>query len=122
MEELVPIILFLTTGLVIISFFYLRMRERQALIEKGLSAEQIQAMYVKKPGLQGYTLIKIGIVLVFFGIGLGVGSLFGNYEDNWNDDRAGVLMATSIFVFTGIGFIVANLVGKKLERSENEKR
>ncbi|HEX2982933.1 MAG TPA: DUF6249 domain-containing protein, partial [Ignavibacteriales bacterium] len=104
MEELVPIVLFLTTGLVITSFFYLRMRERQALIEKGLSAEQIQAMYVKRPGLQGYTLIKIGIVLVFFGIGLGVGSLFGNYEDNWNDDRAGVLMATSIFVFTGIGF------------------
>lgn len=121
MEELVPIILFLTTGLVIISFFYLRMKERQSLIEKGLSAEQIQAMYYKKPiVIRGYMLLKIGLILVFFGLGLGVGSIFQVIGYDWHNDATDTIMATSIFVFTGAGFIVANLIGKKLEKKEEK--
>jgi hypothetical protein len=116
MQELVPIVLFLTVGITIISFFYFIARERQLLIQKQTPVEDKDALKGKNPGRQGYTLVKIGIILVFFGIGLGAGTPFVDRGDSYE-----TMMAVSIFVFTGLGFIVANIVGKKLEKREEEE-
>ncbi len=54
-------------------------------------------------------LFKIGIIAIFFGIGLGLGMISGSDEGTRE-----IYMPASIFIFTGIGFVIANLVGNKM--------
>ena len=111
----IPIIMVLVIGVVLVSYYYLRSRERQILIEKGLDAESIKEFFdSRKSEKSPYNLMKIGIISVAFGLGLGMGIGFGDRggEDFW--------VPLSLFVFTGVGFIVANIVGKKLD--DNEKK
>ena len=115
-EVLVPIILILVVGIVLVTFYYLRSRERQLLIEKGLDAESIKEFFnSRRSERSSYNLMKIGIIAVTFGLGLGFGFGFSNNGQNE------FLIPLSIFVFTGIGFIVANVVGKKLDDKEKNK-
>ena len=110
---LIPIILILVVGIVLVTFYYLRSRERQLLIEKGLDAESIKEFFSsRKYGKSSYNLMKIGIISVAFGLGLGLGLGLGRYGQNefW--------IPLCIFVFTGTGFIVANIVGKRLDDKE----
>ena len=104
----IPIVMFLVIGLIVVTFFYYRSREKQMLIEKGLSAEDIKQFFQKQKDY--FILTKIGIISIFFGIGLGLGFLSGD------EAAREIWMAPSIFVFTGIGFVVANLVGNKMRK------
>ncbi|MCX6149133.1 MAG: DUF6249 domain-containing protein [Ignavibacteriales bacterium] len=113
----IPIIFLLVSGLIVIAAIYYRSRERQMLIEKGLSAEQIREFFKDKiiAKKDSYILLQVGIISVFFGIGIGIGLMLEDWtsKDYWN-----VLF---IFTFTGAGFIVANLVAKKLSNGNKEK-
>ena len=114
LEILIPIIMILVIGIVLVTYFYLRSKEKQLIIEKGLDSESIKLLYNNyKLNRSSYNLMKIGIILVSLGIGFGFG-LIG--EENGKE----FLMPLSIFVFTGIGFITANIVGKKLD--DKDKR
>jgi len=103
----IPIIMMLVIGLIFVTYFYLKSRERQMLIEKGLSAEDIKQFFERKKDHS--VLIKIGIIAIFFGIGLGLGMISGSDEGTRE-----IYMPASIFIFTGLGFVVANLVGNKM--------
>ncbi len=105
----IPIIMFLVIGLIIVTAIYYRSRERQMLIEKGLSAEDMKKFFEQKR--DPFWLLKVGIISIFFGIGLGIGLMSGVEETRE------VVTPTSIFVFTGIGFVIANLYGNKLRRN-----
>jgi Domain of unknown function (DUF6249) len=102
----IPIIAILVTGLVLVTFYYLRSKERQMLIEKGLSAESIKEFFESKR--DSFRWFKIGIVSILFGVGLGLGMIL---QDNTDKDYWIVLF---LFVFTGLGFVIANLLGNKL--------
>jgi uncharacterized membrane-anchored protein YhcB (DUF1043 family) len=104
----IPIVMFLVIGLIIVTYLYYRSREKQMLIEKGLTAEDIKQFFQKQKDY--FMLTKMGIICIFFGIGLGLGFLSGD------DAAREIWMAPSIFVFTGIGFVVANLVGNKMRK------
>ena len=111
----IPIILFLVIGVVLVSYYYLRSRERQILIEKGLDAESIKEFFnSKRSEKSSYNLMKIGIISVAFGLGLGLGIALGDRggEDFW--------VPLFLFVFTGAGFIVANIVGEKLDNKDKK--
>ncbi|MCK7528040.1 MAG: hypothetical protein MZV64_65835 [Ignavibacteriales bacterium] len=54
--------------------FY-KSKEKQMLIEKGLSAEEIKKFFEEKR--DGLWLMKIGIISIFFGLGLGIGMMSG---------------------------------------------
>ena len=111
----IPIIMLLVVGLIFVTYFYFKSRERQMLIEKGLSAEDIKQFFERKKDRS--VLIKIGIIAIFFGIGLGLGMISGTDESTRE-----IYMPASIFIFTGIGFVVANLIGNKMRekyKSEN---
>jgi len=103
----VPIIFFIVIGLVIVVSVYFRSRERQMLIEKGLDAQSIKEFFENKK--DPYVLMKIGIITLSFGIGLGIGLMLQDYngKDYW--------VPFMLFVFTGLGFISANFIVKKLE-------
>jgi len=102
----IPIVMFLVIGIVIVTFVYFRSRERQMLIEKGLSAEEMKLFFEQKR--DPYMMMKIGIISIFFGLGLGIGMLSGD------EATREVWMPMTIFVFTGIGFVVANVLGNKM--------
>jgi hypothetical protein len=103
----IPIVMFLVVGLVLIAFIFYRSRERQLLIEKGLSADEIKQFFTQKK--DPFILYKIGIISIFFGLGLGLGIMMEQYgqKDFW--------VPLLLFVGTGIGFVVANLSGNKLK-------
>ena len=101
----IPIVMFLITGLVLIAFIYYRSRERQLLIEKGMSAAEIKQFFQQKK--DPFILFKIGIIGIFFGLGFGLMLEQYGQKDFW--------VPLLLFVGTGIGFVVANLSGNKLK-------
>ena len=104
----IPIVMFLIIGLIFVTYLYYRSRERQMLIEKGLSAEEIKQFFQKQKDY--FILLKMGIIAIFFGVGLGLGMASGD------EAAREIWMAPAIFVFTGIGFVVANLIGNKMRK------
>lgn len=106
----IPIIITLVIGLVLVTYFYFRSRERQMLIDKGLNAEQIKEFFDRKK--DSFVLLKIGIIVFFFGLGLGFGMMLQDATDKeyW--------VPFGLFVLTGVGFIVANLVSRKMMKEK----
>jgi len=106
----VPIIFFLVTGLVIVSYYYFRSRERQLLIDKGLTPEQIREFFkYKKDHL---IWLKIGVISILFGLGLGFGMMLEDIKggDYW--------IPLFIFTFMGIGFVAAFFLARKYDTNQ----
>ena len=108
-EIIVPTVFFLSTGFIIFSFLYFRSNERQWMIEKGLSAEQITELFKAKRN--PVTWLRIGVVLFIFGICLGIGLMLDRATDNefW----------IPLLVISGIGsgFIAAFFIGNKYDKT-----
>lgn len=107
----VPIIFFIVTGLVMVTFFYLRSKERQMLIEKGLSSDEIKTFYDRKK--DPFILMKMGIICFFFGIGLGFGMML---QENTRQD---FWVPFLLFVSTGFGFVIANIFSRSMSKKES---
>jgi len=105
----IPIIMFLIVGLIAVVFIYYKSKEKQLLIEKGLSAEDIRKFFENKR--DPFLLLKIGVISIFFGIGLGIGLIL---EDNTSKEYWVPLM---LFVFTGAGFVISNILGNNLRKN-----
>jgi len=110
----IPIVTVLVAGIIIVAIIYFHSKEKQAIIEKGLSPEQIKSLYGSKRK-SGNVLLMWGIIIFFFGIGLGLGMMLVE----WYHQE--FFIPLFIFVFTGIGFILADLLDKKLKSKETEK-
>ena len=104
----IPIVFFLVAGLILVVYFYLRSKERQMLIEKDLDAASIKEFFETKRNSNPFNLLKFGIICFFFGLGLGIGLIL---QDNTGRDY---WISLLLFTLTGIGFVVANIVGHKL--------
>jgi len=107
----IPIIITLVIGAVLMVHFYLRSKEKQMLIEKGLSSEDIKKFFEEKH--DGLGLMKVGIISIFFGLGLGFGMMLEDvtFKDYW--------IPFFIFVGTGIGFVLANVLTDKMKKKTN---
>ena len=68
-EFFIPIVLFIVAGAVFISWIYYRSKEKQMMIEKGMSYEQMVEFLKAKRN--PYNVLKIGIVIAVSGIGIG---------------------------------------------------
>jgi len=105
----VPIIITLVVGMIVLTGMYFDSKAKQMLIEKGLSTAEIKEFLHKKK--DAHLLLKIGIIMTFFGLGLGLGLFL---EDATTKKY---FVPLAIFVATGIGFILANKYGNKKESS-----
>ena len=122
----IPIIFTVVIGLVVAVSLQLKSKEKQMMIEKGLSPEQmIELLKAKeKDGKNRYYLLKSGIILIFLVIGGIVGNMidrafFYSNDRYFHDDPVyGVWLA---FLGLGIGAVAAHFIAKKVEISE-EKR
>jgi hypothetical protein len=108
----IPIVLFLVIGIVIVSSSFFNFNVRRLLVEKGLDIQSIKEFLENKK--DRYILMKIGIISIAFGIGLGLGMALQDYfdQDFW--------IPSLLFTITGIGFIIANIFGRKLESKNNK--
>ena len=106
----IPIFVTLIVGIIVVTGIYFGSREKQMLIEKGLSPAEIKEFLQKKK--DKFLLLKIGIIMTFFGLGLGIGLFL---QDVTCKEYYTPL---SIFVFTGVGFMLANKYGNKKEAGE----
>ncbi|MDH7605785.1 MAG: hypothetical protein QHH13_12860 [Melioribacter sp.] len=109
----IPIVAIVVTGIVLVTFFYFRSKEKQLMIEKGLSYDQM--IELLKSRRDAYSLLKAGIIILFFGIGLGTGVLIEGYTgiDEW--------VPLLIFVMLGLGFVVAFFVARKLGERDKKR-
>ena len=109
---LVPVTFFFVTAIIWVTWIYFRSKEKQMMIEKGMSYEQMVEFLKSKRN--PYTVLKIGIVTTVSGIGIGIGSYIGeNYHD------LGGISALFVIVFIGLGFIAAFYATKKYEIENN---
>jgi hypothetical protein len=103
----IPILSIIAGALIAISAIYFKSRERQSLIEKGLSTETIKEFFEAKKDPSRF--LKYGIIIFAFGLGLGLGIMM---EDNTSKEYwIPLLMLT----FTGLGFIASGLVSRKFD-------
>src|SRR5690606_21279040 len=105
----IPIISILVAGIVIVSYFFFRSRERQILIEKGMDAQSIKDFFQNKK--DPFRLLKIGIISIGFGLGLGFGIML---QENY--PRGEFWVPLCLFTLTGVGFVAANMISRKLEK------
>jgi uncharacterized membrane protein len=87
---------------VFLTWFFIhkaKTKERLLLIEKGIDISQISQ---ESKLITNFPWLKIGIVALFMGLGLAIGSV--------PSDTA--LMIGFIFIFGGIGMVIANYFGK----------
>ncbi len=108
----IPIVGTLVLGIVLVSYFFFRSRERQMLIEKGMDAQSIKEFFQNKK--DPFRLLKIGIITICFGLGLGFGIML---EVRYHD---GHWVPLFLFTVTGIGFVIANVVSRKLEKDNKQ--
>lgn len=106
----IPIFITLIVGIIVVTGMYFGSKEKQMLIEKGLSPAEIKEFLQRKKDKN--ILLKIGLIMTFLGLGIGLGMFL---KDATSKDFYAPL---SIFVFTGIGFILANKFGNKKEADE----
>ena len=104
----IPIVATLVIGIILVSYFFFRSRERQLLIEKGMDAQSIKDFFEGKK--DPFRLLKIGIITIAFGLGLGLGIMMEV------DYSGGYWVPLFLFTVTGIGFVVANIISRKLEK------
>ncbi len=104
----IPIVGTLVIGIVLVSYFFFRSRERQLLIEKGMDAQSIKEFFQSKR--DPFIMLKIGIVTIGFGLGLGLGIMLNEstHQDHW--------VPLFLFTITGVGFVTANIVSRMLEK------
>lgn len=113
--SMIPIVLFLVTGIILVSIFYYRFKERQSLIEKDYTAEDLAKLFnepekEKRRGMN--PMIPVGIISIFFGLGIGLGIYL---EQQTHGDY---FIPLFLFTFTGVGFVLAG----KLVDQHKEKQ
>jgi hypothetical protein len=100
----------LATAATIMTFVYYRSKEKQMLIEKGMSYQEM-AEFLKstKKSRDNFILLKLGIIVIFFGVGMGAGMLLS--EMTGYEEWIGFFIVT----MTGGGLLAAHYVAKKEE-------
>lgn len=110
-EFMIPIILFIVVGAVIITALYLRSREREMILSKDYTAEEIKALLAPGEKKKG-GLIVVGILTLSFGLGMIVGTLLKNATGQ-ND-----FVPFTMFIFVGAGLITSYYIREKLNKKE----
>ena len=110
MEELIPIFLFFVTGVVIALWLITRHRERLAMLDKGLSAEDIKSLYQRSNKMVGHplTALKWGFILVAVGLAV----IVGLYVDHLIDIDE-VIYPGLIALFGGLALVRYYDIAKK---------
>ncbi|MBK9247782.1 MAG: hypothetical protein IPM69_06605 [Ignavibacteria bacterium] len=131
-EELfIPIIAILATfgipGFVVWKFIEARNRERMAIIDKGMSAEDIRELFHQerreRKNPNPLASLKWGLLVFFVGIGWLIGDMISERIYNpYEPTRAGYnthdLTVATVFICGGLGLLIFYLIAAKKDRSD----
>lgn len=107
-EVLVPLAFFIFLGAVIIAHVTARHKERMAMVEKGMSSEDIKALYVRQINHDPLSSLKWGILFVLAGIAV----MLGNFlHEHYNVDDGAIIGLVCLFV--GIGLVLFYSIASK---------
>lgn len=128
LEALIPIFGIIFTfgipGLIILTYFYIRHRERMRLIEKGLTPDEVKSYFSSAENRtktkSTFGALKWGLLLTFLGLGI----VFSNILYEMYDFDEGVNVGI-IIMFTGFGlllyfYMVRNKLAKEDENQIKE--
>ena len=108
MDNFIPIFLFAVIGTAVCFWLVTRHRERMSIIDKGVAADDIKALYQTSWKIQPLSSLKWGLILVFLGAGLFIGVRLK--ETAGMSD--GVTVAT-VAICGGIGLVVFYLLARR---------
>ncbi|MBN1406936.1 MAG: hypothetical protein JW956_04065 [Calditrichaceae bacterium] len=97
-EIFIPIVLFVSIAFILYSYLRYRYLERQAILEKGMSIEELKEIFkstAKSKNESGANMAKWGIILIAIGLAILIGSYF-------SDEVMGAL----IFILPGAGLLL----------------
>lgn len=97
-EIIIPIVLFGCTAFILYYFLRFRYLERQAILEKGMTADEIKEVFKKHPKSKvtnGTNTAKWGIILITIGLAILIGTQFSDE-----------VMLSLIFMLPGIGLLI----------------
>lgn len=106
----IPIFITLIIGVIVSLSIYFRNREKQMLLEKGLSPDEMIKLLNEKKQKDPNAWLKAGVLIIFFGIACSTAAYLGEEHEN------GALAALSFFFFTGIGCVANYFVSKKVDK------
>lgn len=109
--SLVPLTFFLIIFGIVYTFLKTRSRERLALIDKGMDAS---LFYGDKKDRLTYWTLRLGALMLGFGVGLFVGFIMEGY---YGEDQ---YIAPPIFIFAGLFWIAEFFVERKIIRKDNK--
>lgn len=110
-EALVPLSFFLMVFGIALIFLRTRSKERLALIERNIDAT---LFFGKKQDKLTYWTLRLGALMLGFGIGLFVGFVI---SDTYND---GTYIVPSLFIFSGLFWIAEFVIERKIIRKDNK--
>ena len=100
-ELFIPIVLFIATAAVIITYISAKHRERMTIIEKGMSSEDIKALYARDVRRSPLGSLKWGLLFVMAGLAVLVGNFL--HQQFYVDE--GVIIGL-VCLFVGIGLVL----------------
>ncbi len=107
----IPFTFFLLVFGIAFTFLRTRSKERLALIDKEMDAS---LFYGDKKDKLVYWTLRIGALMLGFGVGLLVGFVMG---DMYNDD---MYIAPPLFIFSGLFWIAEFIVERKIIRKDSK--
>ena len=111
-ELIIPVVLFIAIAAVLITYISARHRERMSMIDKGMTSEDIKALYTREVHRSPLNSLKWGILFVMAGLAV----LVGNYLHAQYYVDEGVIIGM-ICLFVGIGLVVFyGLAAKKMSQ------
>ena len=109
----IPIFFFACTATVWIVWLLVRHRERINMVEKGMSSEDIKALYSRQIYRDPLSSLKWGMLFVFGGVAV----LFGNFLVERYDVQPPVILGM-VILFVGIALVLFYTLAAKRPKQE----
>jgi len=116
-DFLIPIAFFIFLGAVILTAITSRHRERMAIVEKGLSSEDIKALYSRSTERNHLGSLKWGILFILGGAAI----LLGNFLHVQYNVEEGVIIGM-VTLFVGIGLVLFYAIAGKKSATPLDKQ
>ena len=107
-EVLVPIVFFIFLGVVILAAIRAKHQTRMGMITKGMSSEEIKALFSKDVSRDPLSSLKWGILFVFGGLAILLGNVL-HYRFNVEE---GVIVGL-VCLFAGFGLLLFYAIASK---------
>ncbi len=109
----IPITFFFGSTAILIVYLYLKHKEKELILQKDYEAQEVLRLFnTTKKVSKSTALLVTGILSIFFGLALGgaIALEKATNQAHW--------VPMLIFAGTGLGFVVAHVVKRKVEAAD----